>query len=324
MFAHRTITVSLVVACLLAATARSAEWKPAEGPLLTRWAKDVSPSNVHPEYPRPQLVRPQWQNLNGLWELAIVDEPQKTPPKTFDKQILVPFPVESALSGVMDIVSHVWYRRSFEVPANWHDKRVLLNFGAVDWEATVWVNGQQLGTHRGGYDSFSFDVTDALKPSGPQELMVRVFDPTSSGSQPRGKQTDHPGGIYYTPTTGIWQTVWLEPVSPPHVEHLELVPDVDASALRLTVAGSGTAEGDTVEAIVSEGRNEVARARAKSARSSRSQFPRPKAGPPTIRFFTTWRSSSSAAARWSIGWKAILDCARSAWWPTAKGINKSP
>ena len=224
MFAHRTITASLVIACWLAAAARSAEWKPAEGPLMTRWAKDVSPSNVHPEYPRPQLVRSQWQNLNGLWELAIVDEPLKTPPKNFDKQILVPFPVESALSGVMDMVSHVWYRRSFEVPANWHDKRMLLNFGAVDWEATVWVNGQQLGTHRGGYDAFSFDVTDALKPSGPQELMVRVFDPTSSGSQPRGKQTDHPGGIYYTPTTGIWQTVWLEPVSPLHVDRLELRP----------------------------------------------------------------------------------------------------
>ncbi len=213
--------IALVIAALTAA-ARAEDWKPATGPLMTRWAKDVSPTRVHPEYPRPQLVRSQWQNLNGLWDLAIVDAEQAAPPENFGQQILVPFPVESALSGVMQRANHVWYRRAFDIPANWHDKRVLLHFGAVDWQATVSVNGHELGTHRGGYDAFSFDVTDALKPTGPQELVVRVFDPTSAGGQPRGKQIDKPAGCFYTQSTGIWQTVWLEPVSPPHVEHLNV------------------------------------------------------------------------------------------------------
>jgi beta-galactosidase/beta-glucuronidase len=262
MFVRRLASraASLLLVCSLTTLARSADWAPAAGPLLTRWAKDVSPTHVHPEYPRPQLVRSQWQSLNGLWDLAIVDGRQAAPPENFSKQILVPFPVESALSGGMQKVSHVWYRRTFEIPANWHDKRVLLHFGAVDWQATVWVNGHELGTHSGGYDAFSFDVTDALKPGGPQQLTVRVFDPTSAGGQPRGKQVDKPEGCMYTQSTGIWQTVWIEPVSPPHVEHLDLTPDFDASALRLTVAGAGTTVDDKVEAIVSVDQREVGRA----------------------------------------------------------------
>ncbi len=234
------------------------KWQPAKAPLMTRWAKDVSPSNVHPEYPRPQMVRKEWQNLNGLWDYAITakDAPAPTQwdeivrgmvngnpirekqsrPK-WDGKILVPFPIESALSGVMKRVyetNRIWYRRTFEVPKKWSEKRVLLHFGAVDWEATVWVNGQQLGnwlngkqvgigmngqqlgSHRGCYDAFTFDITDALKPKGEQELVVAVWDPTDSGTQPRGKQVHKPEGARYTPSSGIWQTVWMEPVSPTH------------------------------------------------------------------------------------------------------------
>src|SRR5580698_2288733 len=167
----------------LLAFATGADWQPAKGPLATRWAKDVSADKVHPEYPRPQLTRSLWLNLNGLWQCQLADKAEPKPPQNYQQQILVPFPVESALSGVMQRTKHLWYRRTFELPAAWSQKRMLLHFGAVDWEATVWVNGKELGTHRGGYDGFSFDIADALRPSGEQEIVVRVFDPTSAGDQ---------------------------------------------------------------------------------------------------------------------------------------------
>ncbi len=215
-----------------------AEWQPARGPLVTRWAKDVAARNPLPEYPRPQMVRADWLNLNGLWDYAIAAKDSPRPEK-FDGQILVPFPVESALSGVMKQVgesNRLWYRRTFTIPPGWKDKRVLLHFGAVDWEATVRVNGRELGTHRGGYDGFSFDLTDALKPSGEQEIVVAVFDPSDAGFQPRGKQVRRPNSIWYTPTSGIWQTLWLEPVPRDHIESLKIVPDIDHNAVEITVA----------------------------------------------------------------------------------------
>jgi hypothetical protein len=247
---------SLCCIFLVLATASfsSAEaWKPAAGPLVTRWAKEVSPENVLPEYPRPQMERPEWMNLNGLWQLQKVDENTKIEfGKELPLQILVPFPVESALSGVMQRGERFIYRRTFEVPEKWEGKRILLHFGAVDWEATVFVNGKRQGTHRGGYDAFSFDITDALKPSGEQELIVKVFDPTDGGSQPRGKQTNKPKGIFYTPATGIWQTVWLEPVAAAHIEQLKIVPDVDRSCVRITVTGAGLDERCEVQVVVQE------------------------------------------------------------------------
>jgi hypothetical protein len=254
-----TRTLRLTALLSLVAIAAGATWQPAKGPLLTRWAKDVSPDKVHTEYPRPQLTRSSWMNLNGLWQCELVERAQAQPPASYQHEILVPFPVESALSGVMRQTKHLWYRRTFELPAAWGQKRLLLHFGAVDWEAQVWVNGKELGTHRGGYDGFSFDVTDALRPVGAQEIVVRVFDPTSDGDQPRGKQVDKPGGIFYTPTTGIWQTVWLEPVSAGHVERLDMTPDLDGSQLKLTVVGAGTGDQDGVEVLVKAGKDEVAR-----------------------------------------------------------------
>lgn len=221
--------------------AHAADWKPAVGPLTTRWAKDVSPEKVHPEYPRPQMVREAWQSLNGLWQLSFGKEGEAPPVgKDLPERILVPFPVESALSGVMKRADRLWYRRNFTVPSGWAGQQVLLHFGAVDWETTVWVNGQKVGDHRGGYDPFTFDVTKALKPAGEQELIVGVYDPTSAGTQPRGKQVLKPGGIYYTPTTGIWQTVWLEPVPKASVESIRIVPDLDAGQVRVRVAGRET------------------------------------------------------------------------------------
>jgi hypothetical protein len=234
---------AVLAAALSAGAAGAADWKPADGPLMTRWAKDVKPDNVLPEYPRPQLRRAAWMNLNGVWQLAFAKEGEDAPVgKDLPERILVPFPVESALSGVMKPAERLWYRRTFAVPTDkdWKDKRVLLHFGAVDWEATVWLNGKKLGDHRGGYDGFTFDVTDALKKDGDQELIVGVYDPTDAGTQPRGKQVNKPEGIYYTPTTGIWQTVWLEPVPKASIESLTIVPDVDAGKVRVTVHGLGT------------------------------------------------------------------------------------
>ena len=213
------------------------KWQPAEGPLMTRWAKKVSPKNVHREYPRPQMVRKSWMNLNGLWEYAIRPKDQGQPER-FDGQILVPFPVESALSGVMKVVgedNRLWYRRVVKMPKKWASQRVLLHFGAVDWDTTVWVNDKQVGTHRGGYDPFAFDITDALKQTEWQEIVVSVWDPTNAGTQPRGKQVKKPRGIWYTAVTGIWQTAWLEPVPRIYIESIRLVPDIDRESLRMVV-----------------------------------------------------------------------------------------
>ena len=223
----------VALASTWSSTPVSAQWQPATGPLKTRWAAEVSPKNALPEYPRPQMVRKEWLNLNGVWDLAIA--PRETPkPAVFPKQILVPFPVESALSGVMRPVTEtdqLWYRRSFTIPKEWIGRRVLLHFGAVDFDAGVWVNGREAGRHRGGYDGFSFDVTDALKVKGTNELIVSAYDPTDAGTQPHGKQVRKPGGIWYTATSGIWQTVWLEPVDAAYIKDIKITPDLDHSAV---------------------------------------------------------------------------------------------
>ena len=242
---------------------RAEEWKPAEGPLKTRWAKDVSPSNALPEYPRPQMVRKDWLNLNGLWDIKLGDGTES--------KILVPFAIESALSGVMKHSDRMSYRRSFEVPKEWAGRQVLLHFGAVDWETKVSLNGKELGVHRGGYDGFSFDITAALKAGGAQEITVDVFDPTNDGGYPRGKQTLTPRSIMYTATSGIWQTVWIEPVAASHIEALKMVPDVDAGNLRLTVTGSGI-----VEAVVSAGGAEVAKISGEAGQELKIAIANPK------------------------------------------------
>jgi hypothetical protein len=227
-------TFALVVSNLIAAAADS--WKPAQGPLLTKWAKDVNPKKPLDEYPRPQMVREDWQNLNGLWDYAITEKNAAATPKQWAGKILVPFPVQSALSGVMTNVSEsnrLWYRRTFDIPRGWRGKRVLLNFGAVDWDATVWVNGKEVGKHQGGYDAFTFDITDALNARGENEMVVSVWDPTDAGPQPRGKQVRKPGGIWYTPVSGIWQTVWLEPVATSYLRSLKVTPSVDQSLVTI-------------------------------------------------------------------------------------------
>ena len=216
-------------------------WKMADGPLLTRWSAQVSPQNALPEYPRPQMTREKWQSLNGLWSYALSDAASTTAPTTMGGQILVPYPYESALSGIgkaSPISQKLWYKRTFTVPAPWKGQNVLLHFGAVNYEASVMVNGQMLGSHKGGFDGFSFDVTPHLR-AGQNEIVVSAANPINADildTQVVGKQRIAPGGIFYTGATGIWQSVWLEPVpAARHIENLKITPDLDASRLRLTV-----------------------------------------------------------------------------------------
>jgi len=260
----RTLAFVAVVLTFYTAAAQ-AKWAPAEGPLMTKWAKDISPNTVHPEYPRPQMVRNRWQNLNGLWDYAITAKDAPAPAE-YDGEIMVPFGVESALSGVMKPVGQgkkLWYRRKFEVPGTWKDKQILLHFGAVDFKTSVWINGQKAGEHKGGYDSFSFDITDALDGAGPQEIVVSVWDPVDAGNQPRGKQVKRPGGIWYTSVTGIWQTVWLEPVPETYIKSLKVLPDIDAQTVTITATCSEAATKFTVEAKVNDGLWSKAKAKGK-------------------------------------------------------------
>ena len=226
---------------------------------MTRWAAEVSPTNALPEYPRPQLVRADWLNLNGLWDYAITPDSLPKQP-AFTGQILVPFPVEAALSGVMTNFnehSKLWYHRTFAIPVSWRGRRVRLHFGAVDWSCQAWVNGQPIGRHQGGYDNFTFDITDALKGREAEDLSVCVTDPTE-GDQPRGKQSRKPEGIFYTPTSGIWQTVWLEPVPDACIDRLKTIPDVDGKALRLWVAANNFSDTVQVRAVALADGKEVA------------------------------------------------------------------
>ncbi len=205
---------------------------------MTRWSRDVTPENVWPEYPRPQLVRHRWLNLNGLWNYRITDKDQTGIPGSYTGRILVPFGIESAMSGVMKpLLPHqrLWYQREVDIPTAWEGQRVLLHFGAVDWEATIYVDGQHIGSHRGGYDAFSFDITQHVKAGGHHTIVVSVWDPTDTWWQPHGKQTLHPGGCSYTATSGIWQTAWLEPVPPSHIERLKMVPDLEKGVLKITI-----------------------------------------------------------------------------------------
>lgn len=232
---------AVLVCCALALTVcAQAQWKPAGDKIKTKWAEQINLQNVLPEYPRPQLERTDWVNLNGEWEYAIKPKGE-VEPNSFDGNILVPFAVESSLSGVQKEVgenNELWYKRSFAVPANWKNKDVVLNFGAVDWKADVFVNDILIGSHQGGFTPFSFNITPYLTGKSNQKLVVRVWDPSDRGYQPRGKQTSNPEGIWYTPVTGIWQTVWLEPVATNHITSVKSIPNIDNGTMNVTVGTS--------------------------------------------------------------------------------------
>lgn len=227
-----SLILLFIASSYLSVTGQNPNWKVSSEKIITQWAGEVDTQNALPEYPRPQMERENWINLNGLWDYAV--KPKSEPqPSGFDGKILVPFAIESALSGVSKTVgkdNNLWYKTTFTLPAKLKRGNVLLHFGAVDWEAEVFVNGKKAGIHNGGYDHFSFDISDLLK-SGEQELVVRVWDPSDEGPQPRGKQVRKPEGIWYTPVTGIWQTVWIEAVPDTYIAGLKNTPDIDNGTL---------------------------------------------------------------------------------------------
>ncbi len=219
--------------------------------LKTRWTDSVNPDCPLPEYPRPQLVRKDWQNLNGRFEYAITGMDENLPEK-YDGEIIVPFAPECYLSGVGRTVTendYLWYRKKFVLDGCFEGKNVILNFGAVDWKCVVYINRKLVTEHQGGYVPFSVDISDAIT-DGENELILRVYDPTDAYWQDRGKQVRESKGFWYTATSGIWQTVWLEPVSDVFVKTIKITPDIDSSSIKISTEFNGEA---TVKAIVKDG-----------------------------------------------------------------------
>lgn len=252
------LLLSMMISCI----GVFAQWKPMGDKIKTKWSETIDVNNVLPEYPRPIMERQDWTNLNGLWEYAILPAGQNEPQK-YDGNILVPFAVESSLSGVQKELgkdNELWYKRSFTVPVNWKNKTILLHFGAVDWKTEVYLNDIKIGSHTGGYTPFSFDITPFLT-SGNQKLVVKVSDPTTEGYQPVGKQNSKPEGIWYTPVSGIWQTVWLEPVNAKHISTIKTVPNIDTKKLSVDVSSEKTTPADIVEVVVKDGSTVVAKAK---------------------------------------------------------------
>ena len=273
--------LSLILACAFVQAA-TAQWKPVEGQIMTDWAKKIDVENVLPEYPRPLLERPDWLNLNGLWDYSItaIDKDYSKP----DGKILVPFAVESSLSGVGRTFTKddaLWYEREFEIPEKWAGKKILLHFGAVDWKCEVWVNGVKVGGHVGGHAPFSFDISKALKEGGKNTIRVRVEDPTDYGVQPRGKQVMKPYGCFYTAMSGIWQTVWLEPVPETYIKKIRTTPDFDRSRFAFEVEACGA---DKFVVDVFDGADKVASAEAKPGESAVAVLANPKAWSPASPF----------------------------------------
>ncbi|AKQ46171.1 hypothetical protein TH63_11890 [Rufibacter radiotolerans] len=230
----KKLTLLISLSLLMLGQAQGQTWQPVGDKIKTKWAKNVNPGNAWQEYPRPQLKRADWKNLNGLWEYAIQKKGQPQP-KQFQGKILVPYAVESSLSGVGKPLlpdQELWYRTTFSVPSSWKDQNAILHFEAVDWQTTVYLNGKKVGEHKGGSDPFSFDVSSYLK-KGDQDLVVQVWDPTDSDIQPRGKQILKPHGFWYTAVSGIWQTVWLEPVHKAAIKTLVPEADIDKNLVTL-------------------------------------------------------------------------------------------
>lgn len=251
------VPVFLLTLLLASGLHAQQSWQIAPGHITTQWSANVNPAAPLPEYPRPQLERKNWQNLNGLWQYAILPKAQETTiPTAFAGNILVPYAVESALSGVGKTLgkdSVLWYKKNIAIPAAKKDQQTVLHFGAVDWRCTIYVNGQQAATHEGGFDPFSVDITSFLKKSKEQEIAVSVWDPSDEGPQPRGKQVKRPNGIWYTPVTGIWQTVWLETVPKTHIAATKQTPDIDNKTISVATNVANAQNGDLVKVTILDG-----------------------------------------------------------------------
>lgn len=242
--------------------AQNNSWQIVGGKIKSPWADSVNPAAVLPEYPRPQLQRNGWQNLNGLWQYAVLPKAEgESIPSSFQGNILVPFCIESALSGVGKTVgkdSVLWYATTINVPAKRTGKKVLLHFGAVDWRADVYVNGAKVTTHEGGFDPFSIDITSSLQKGTQQQISVHVWDPTDEGPQPNGKQVKEPRGIWYTAVTGIWQTVWLEMVPDTYIVSTKQTPDLDNKTISITTNTENLLPGDLMHVSAWKGNQKIA------------------------------------------------------------------
>ncbi len=255
-----SVTIFILILQLSSATGQ--DWKPVGGNIMTQWAAGVTPENALKEYPRPQMVRDEWKNLNGLWDFTVTLGYNTGPSQRFNRKILVPFSVESALSGIKEPITgfqEMKYRRLFNIPENWKGKRILLHFEAVDYYTKLWIDGKYAGEHKGGYDAFQFDITDFLNPGESHEINMVVWDPSNTGTQPVGKQTLQ--GLSrgrYTPTSGIWQTVWMEPVGDVSIKNLKVTPDIDSGTLTVEAGLKGWGLNHRLKVLAYDNGKEVA------------------------------------------------------------------
>jgi beta-galactosidase/beta-glucuronidase len=260
MAVKKIITLPIALLTSMLSLSQS-DWAIVKGKIASPWAEKVNAAAPLPEYPRPHLIRSNnWMNLNGLWQYSILPKAQETIPSSYAGKILVPFAVESALSGVGKTVgkdSVLWYERSVTIPSSFRKGSILLHFGAVDWQCDVYVNGKKAGTHQGGYDPFSFDITQLANKGGVQKIAIRVWDPSDDGPQPRGKQIKNPHGIWYTPVTGIWQTVWLESVPKTYIVSTKQTPDIDAKTLRVGAVVQNIQSGDQLQISAWKGTEKI-------------------------------------------------------------------
>lgn len=322
----RKICLAFLITAFLssAVVAQKTSWKPVPGKIQTSWAEDVDPQNPLPEYPRPQMKRGLWKNLNGLWNYAVTPKNVEKP-ASYEGKILVPFAIESSLSGVGRNVgtdSLLWYNTRFSIPSSMKNKRVLLHFGGVDWETTVFVNGKSAGTHQGGNDPFSFDITDLIKKGNTQELSVRVWDPTDAGTQPRGKQVRKPEAIWYTPVTGIWQTVWLEAVPETYIQSTRQTPDIDQNTLTLTAAIKNMKAGDEINISAWDGKTKVGENRSPVNEPAVLKIDNPKLWSPDSPFLYDLQVSLIRKGKEIDKVKSYFAMRKSSMAPDANGIQR--
>jgi ribosomal protein S17E len=286
---NRICIIFTLVLLLQYSFIQAQNWAPVPGQIMTSWANDVTPENVWKEYPRPQMVRTDWLNLNGLWDFEITDRDTNKIAINYARKILVPFCVESALSGIKETITgkqQMMYRRYFTVPSNWNQKYLILHFEAVDYETKVWVDGKYVGMHKGGYDHFQFDITGFLSKEQKHEIKIVVWDPTNEGSQPIGKQALPAirNVTKYTATSGIWQTVWLEPINDVAIESIKIIPNIDNATISLQTKLVGATQGTRIKIQAFDQGKEIASSVAADDELVSLQLNQPKLWSPTNPF----------------------------------------
>jgi ribosomal protein S17E len=286
---NRICIIFTLVLLLQYSFIQAQNWAPVPGQIMTSWANDVTPENVWKEYPRPQMVRTDWLNLNGLWDFEITDRDTNKIAINYARKILVPFCVESALSGIKETITgkqQMMYRRYFTVPSNWNQKYLILHFEAVDYETKVWVDGKYVGMHKGGYDHFQFDITGFLSKEQKHEIKIVVWDPTNEGAQPIGKQALPAirNVTKYTATSGIWQTVWLEPINEVAIERIKIIPNIDNATISLQTKLVGATQGTRIKIQAFDQGKEIASSIAADGELVSLQLNQPKLWSPTNPF----------------------------------------